>query len=83
MATTTGTALVSTAPTVVQTPQLDASRKQMLSDVAAKRKLQAQASKELTNKALGKLKDLDDGYSVRDKEYFNKSKAEITDYYTK
>ena len=83
MATTTGTALVSTAPTVVQTPQLDASRKQMLSDVAAKRKLQAQASKELTNKALGKLKDLDNGYSVRDKEYFNQSKAEITDYYTK
>ena len=83
MATTTGTALVSTAPTVVQTPQFDASRKQMLSDIAAKRKLQAQASKELTNKALGKLKDLDDGYSVRDKEYFNKSKTEITDYYTK
>ena len=42
MATTTGAALVSTAPTVVQTPQFDASRKQLLSDLAAKRKLQAQ-----------------------------------------
>ncbi len=83
MATTTGSALVSTAPTVVQTPQYDASKKQMFADLAAKRKLQAANSKGLTQKALGKLKELDAGFSVRDKSYFNQAKGDITDYYTK